>query len=721
MAVRVALLWHMHQPDYRDPRDGRFVLPWVRLHALKDYLGMVTLLEEFPEVRVTFNLVPALLDQLESYALGSARDEVQELSTKDALTLSAAERGDALRSFFQIHPNLIARFPRFEELSQKRGKPGDEAGIEAAAGRFSVDELRDLQLLAKLAWFDRDWLEDDKDLCALVERGRDYSEADKALLAEREQALLRSVLPAYRRAAQRGNVELSTSPYYHPILPLLCDTEAHHEAHPGAPLPRRFQHPEDARDQILKAMARHEALFGEPPRGLWPPEGSLSEAAVAEITRCGLVWTASDEAVLQRSLSQAIHRDSRGTAYPMDTLYRPWRRRTEAGELAILFRDRALSDLIGFSYAGLEPRQAASDMLDRLRRVGERWHGQGLAGEPVVGVMLDGENAWEHFRDGGRDFLRALYGGLRDEPELESVTLSEAVSGERAELPRVFAGSWIHADFSVWIGHHDDRRAWELLGETRDALAAVEATLAPEARHRAWEAFRAACGSDWCWWYGEENKSENAIEFDALFRGHLEAVYREMGERPPDALGAPLITVRRLEPRHSRPTGMVLPVLDGRLTTPDEWVAAGVYQVHQPRVAMRPGQPGLTRLCFGVGGEQLHVLVEGEDFARHLLATADVVITFPGPTTLRYRIQSTGGALHVMRAERTGMGWIASATQARAAAASVLEVSIPVSELRPGPGQRVEFRVLLMQGGVELDRQPEHGPVELGLEEIGRE
>jgi alpha-amylase/alpha-mannosidase (GH57 family) len=722
--TRVALLWHMHQPSYRDPIDGTFVLPWVRLHALKDYWGMAAILAETPDVHVTFNMVPSLLDQLEEYVSGRAREAELQLGLRRAESLDEGEKVYLLRSSFMAHPeNLIGRFPRLTELYALRGPRNDEGSLRAIVSRFGPQEMRDLQVLAKLAWFDRDWQRDDPVLRALIEKGRRYTEEDKRILAEREQALLAAIIPTYRRAADEGRVELSASPYYHPILPLLCDTNAHLEAHPGAYVPRRYRHPEDAADQIQRAIARHASVFGRPPIGMWPSEGGVSEEAVTEIARAGLRWTASDEGILERSVQRPLHRDSRGTAYPVDLLYRPWVRRTAAGEIAMLFRDRTLSDLIGFSYSGMDPEHAAQDLLDRIRRIGESWARQGQAGEPVVPIILDGENAWEHFREGGRVFLRRLYAGLQSDPSLRAVTMSDAVGvGAPRDLPRVFAGSWIHADFSVWIGHADDRRAWDLLAIARDTLTAAQAEgrASAEALARAREAFRAACGSDWTWWYGEDHSSENDFEFDRLFRRHLRAVYESLGLAVPEALSETIITTRHLEVRQSRPAGEVMPVLDGEITSPDEWAAAGLHRVPLTG-AMHRGAQAVRSVRFGTGGRHLNLLVEPSTGAlRALLGRAEVVISFPGPEGLRYRVRMEGGRMAVVRESWTELGWVPRPTDARAEAGSVLELAIPLRELSPGPGQLVEFRVLVVQGGTELERHPEAGPIELGLEEVTR-
>ena len=724
MTTNVAVLWHMHQPSYRDPLDGTFILPWVRLHALKDYWGMVELLAETPQVRVTFNLVPSLLDQLDAYVSGEAREAELRLGLAPADRLDESEKVYLLRAGFMAHPeNLIGRFPRFAELLALRGHRNDEASLRIAAPRFGAAEMRDLQVLSKLAWFDLDWREKDAALRTLIAKGRDYTEDDKRVLAERERALLAAVVPAYRRAADEGRIELSASPYYHPILPLLCDSDVHREAHPGAYVPRRFRHPEDAADQIRRAVDRHTQVFGRPPAGMWPSEGSVSEEAVTEMARAGLRWTASDEGVLERSVQRPLHRDSRGTAHPVDLLYRPWIRRTPAGEIGMLFRDRTLSDLIGFSYSGSDPEHAAHDLLERIRRIGDTWTREGQPGDPVVPIILDGENAWEHFREGGRTFLRLFYAGLQGDPRLRAVTMSDAMAaGTPQELPRVFAGSWIHADFSVWIGHADDRRAWDFLGAARDSLAAAEkeGKVAAPALERAREAFRAASGSDWCWWYGDDHSSENDYEFDRLFRRHLRAVYEAIGLTAPEALSETLITTRHHEVRQSRPAGEVTPVLDGEITSPDEWAAAGLHRVPLTG-AMHRGAQGIRAVRFGADRRHLSVLVEPTTGSlRDLVRAAEVVVIFPGPESLRYRVRREDAPARVIREVWTEMGWIAGETRAQAAVGSVLELGIPLRELNPGPGQRLEFRVLVVQNGTELERHPETGPIELGLEEVAR-
>jgi alpha-amylase/alpha-mannosidase (GH57 family) len=720
-AVDVVLLWHMHQPPYRDPLRGQVLLPWTRLHALKDYLGMVELLAQTPDVHVTFNLVPALVDQLDDYAHGRVDEPLWQLGLRPAEELDERQRLVALELLFRAHErHVLGRFPRYAELRERRGAATTEQALRQAVLRFSNQDLRDLQVLSRLAWMDLGWQARDPALRALVAKGRGYDLDDQALLAERERALLAAVLPAYRAAAAQGRIELCTSPYYHPILPLLCDSAAHHEAHPGAPLPRRYSHPEDAYDQLARARQRHTDVFGDPPRGVWPPEGSLSEAAVTELARAGARWTASDEAVLARSLAVSFERDAAGLLRQPELLYRPWRRSTPAGDLHVLFRDRVLSDLIGFSYAQLEPVAAAHDLLARLRAVGESWRRAGLSGRPVVGVMLDGENAWEHFADGGRTFLATLYAGLQDDPGLRARTVSEAIAAAEAwDLPRVFAGSWIQADFSVWIGHAEDRRAWDLLGEARDALERSRGYVPAAAWERAHEALRAACASDWFWWYGDEHSTPDDLEFDLLFRRHVEAVYQFLGLLPPPALGSPLIGSRRTPRAPEAPRAALDPVLDGRVTDAQEWAAAGHYEIPLCGTSMHRGVLHLRRLRYGFGGGCLHVLVEATQAMAALLADHEAGLHFQGTRELRYRLRQGPTGLQVRREERSPGGWLALPTRARGASAEVCELSLPLDELAcTSPQTRLLLRLQLSQGGTPLEQHPEFDALALagGLE-----
>lgn len=526
--IRLAILWHMHQPFYQDLDTGAHALPWARLHALKDYRGMVDVLEPFPDVRVTFNLVPSLLSQVQAYAAGAGSDRLLEVGLTPADMLTATDRAFMVANGFHAQPDrMIAPYPRYAELHASR---------DEAAG-WSVDDLRDLQVWHKLAWMDPDQLTSDPRLVRLVAKGRGYSEEDKAGLRAVELEWLQSTVGAYRRARERGQVELSTSPFYHPILPLLCDTDAHLAAHPGAARPQRpFRHPIDAREQLARAVRYHRELFGEAPRGVWPSEGSVSNLVVPLVAAEGLGWMATDEDVLARSLGEPLPRDWDGLPLRADLLYRPYEVQAGGAHVRMLFRDHALSDRIGFTYQSWEPHHAADDFLWRVREGARRFTDLDPGPAPVVVVILDGENAWEHYTGGGRPFLRELYARLQAADDVRTVTMAEAAADGAASLPTVFPGSWIHADFHIWAGHQDDQRAWSQLSAARAALDERSPFVPAAARARAYEELLIAEGSDWFWWYGDDHSSPQDREFDELFRRHVRQAYTALGLEPPAEL-----------------------------------------------------------------------------------------------------------------------------------------------------------------------------------------
>src|SRR5438132_4387523 len=506
--TRIAFVWHMHQPYYEDLVTREHILPWVRLHALKDYYGMVALLREFPNVRMTFNLVPSMLVQLQAFAEGRAKDRYLEVSLKPAADLDHRDVDFILENFFHAQrQHMIDAFPRYAELLARRGgalpTPEDR---RMAATRFSSDDLRDLQVWHKLVWIDPLYLDNDRRVRALLEKGRAFSEQDKAVLREVELEILNRVIPEYRDAAARGQIEISASPFYHPILPLLCDTDVYLRTHPNSRMPRQpFRHPEDAAEQLERAARLHERLFGSRPVGLWPSEGSVSDAIVPLVASAGFQWMATDELILARTLGITFSRDGRGQVEQPERLYTPYVVRAGGARVACAFRDHGLSDLIGFTYSGWAAEQAADDFVLRLVEGGRRYAERTSGGEAVIPIILDGENAWEYYEGQGRPFFRALYQRLSGHPELRTVTMAEACRNATQELPGIFPGSWIDANFYIWIGHQDDHKAWSQLVDARAALEQASAPGGARADVSAIAAAREemliAEGSDWFWWY----------------------------------------------------------------------------------------------------------------------------------------------------------------------------------------------------------------------------
>ncbi len=585
-ALRVIILWHQHQPFYKDLVTGEYRLPWVRLHALKDYYGMVKLLDEFPNVHQTFNLVPSLITQIQDYAAGTAEDPFLRVAAKPVKELTRPELHFALRYLFQANPvNMIARYPRYQELWERFRSTGDSA--ERAEKYFQLQDFTDLQVLSQLAWFDEFFL-DDPEVATLIKKGRGYSVEEQRFVISRELELLAKVLPAHAEAAQRGSIEISTSAFYHPILPLVCDSNIGAASTPGLPLPHnRFRHPEDAREQLLRGLDLHQQVLGTRPQGVWPSEGSVSEEVLAIAQNLGVKWMATDEEVLGRSLGTAFSRDGNGrlAVELAEKLYTIYHFENHQAEMNLIFRDHVISDLIGFVYAGMAPTDAASHLIHNIKQAAQPMLAQGR--DAVVPIILDGENAWEYYPRSGREFLRRFYDGLQRDPGIEAVTVSEAIARHRnfEQLTSLVPGSWIHANFNVWIGAPEDNRAWDYLYHARNFYSQNAARATEGQRKLAFEEILIAEGSDWNWWYGPEHHSANDREFDELYRKHLSNVYQALGSRPPDYLAQPIIG-GAARPSVLPQTAYIHPRITGDMVRYFEWMGAAVYTADKRAGAM---------------------------------------------------------------------------------------------------------------------------------------
>jgi alpha-amylase/alpha-mannosidase (GH57 family) len=709
--TRVALLWHMHQPFYQDLASGEHVLPWVRLHGLKDYWGMVALLREFPAVRVTFNLVPSLLVQLEAFAHEQARDRHLEVGLIDAERLSEDDRAYCLEQFFHAHrPSMIAPYPRYAELLSRRA---------AGPAGFSVEDMRDLQVWHKLAWVDQEYRETDPRVLELLRKSRGYSEADKQVLRAVELEILRRVVPEYRDAQARGQIEIATSPFYHPILPLLCDSDIYLRTHPDARRPREpFRHPEDAQAQIHRAIALHQELFGVKPSGLWPSEGSVSDAMVPFVREAGLSWMATDEEILGRSLGRVLSRDDRGRVRDPEILYKAYRvgaGSDDEGGVACGFRDHALSDLIGFTYSSWPADAAADDFVARLVEAGREYR-ERTGDDGTVFVILDGENAWEYYADQGRPFLRALYGRLEAHPELQSVTMKDACIKPRGVLPSIAPGSWINGDFYIWIGHADDQRAWSQLGDARRAINTAPATVTDEVRNKAYEELLIAEGSDWFWWYGDDHSSDHDPQFDDLFRRHVRNVYGTLGLPVPEELFRSNITTRHLPVPIHEPSTALTPLIDGEISSYFEWLGSGSFEAEIAAGAMHQVSdraPSIARVLFAMDEVALYLRVDTTCEASALQPLGlSINVTFLSPSGYRVVADplAPGGATLMVRGAVDA--WEPRRCAGlEAAAGSVLELKIPVDVF---PDGALSFVVALTRGDTELEHHPRHRPIELG-------
>jgi alpha-amylase/alpha-mannosidase (GH57 family) len=711
----VMLLWHMHQPFYKDLAEDLYAMPWVRLHALKDYYGMAAILREFPDVHVTFNLVPSLLAQLDDYARDTAREEEYDIAFRPVEDLALEAREQLLDFAFHLNrDNLLNRYPRFRELF---ARAQSTRGQEGAARLFTLQDLLDLQVLSQLAWFDEIYLANDPEVQALVKKARGYSESDKAVLRKKGIEIFKVTLEEYAAASRRGQVEISTSPFYHPILPLLCDMNVANESHPGVKLPRRrFKHPEDARAQLRTAIELHERFFGSRPRGLWPSEGSVSDEVLALAIQEGFEWTATDEGVLGRSLQMGFYRQADGTMAGGHELYRPHRFVVGEKGISIFFRDHQLSDLIGFVYSRTDAQAAAADLHQRIRAAG-RSTGNRPA---VVSIILDGENAWEFFPGNGREFLRAFYGRLASDPDLRAVTASEALSvTEQGRLSHVVPGSWINSNFDVWIGAEEDNRAWDLLSEARDFFAAKSGDpgLDPVKVRLAEQELWVAEGSDWCWWYGPEHSSGHDEEFDLLFRKHVSNVYHLLGGSPPDELAVP-IKRPTVKAKVVAPTARIAPRVDGQVTSYFEWLGAGVYSPDYRSSSMHGGARCLDALYFGHDDRALYLRLDLTEKFLDEYPQFEVRVNVDGESRARIQArieQGKLGTVQFWQHDEPILVPLATGGQLQVAFHRIFEVRLDYALASLVPGQKTEFQVSLWAEDLPLQVIPPEGWLTLDL------
>lgn len=523
----LAFIWHMHQPYYKEPLKGEYLLPWVRLHGYKDYYEMIQNLEDFPRIHCNFNLVPSLLVQINDYIYGQAQDIHLRLSTIAAEELREEEKKEILDTFFMGYiETMINPYPRYRELFDKRNR----------GETYNVQDFLDLQVWSNLSWFSHIFKGRDSFIHALLVKGRDYNEEEKRRLLAKGKWILLKIIPGYKRLQDEGQIEISISPYYHPILPLLVDPTCARFGEPDLVLPQNpLKAEEDARVQIRRAVRFYHRRFGRRPRGMWPSEGAISNEVIPLIAEEGLFWLASCEGILGKSLGRGISGQD---------LYRPYRLDIDGANISIVFRDRTLSDLISFSYSKWRAEDGVSDLVNRLHRI--------KAGLPdsedhLVTIIMDGENAWEYYQNDGYDFLSLLYSTLSKERWLKTVTISEYLEGHppTVSIKDLYPGSWINHNLRIWVGHREDNLAWDYLYKARERLTGFTRKQRgkkefKEGIEKAWDELYVAEGSDWFWWFGEDHSSGEDAIFDMLFREHLASVYRFIGQTPPAYLSRPI-------------------------------------------------------------------------------------------------------------------------------------------------------------------------------------
>jgi alpha-amylase/alpha-mannosidase (GH57 family) len=600
--IYLSIIWHQHQPVYyKDPETGVYEKPWVRVHASKDYVDMAAMLKSYPNIRVTFNLTPSLISQLDDFEAG-AKDLYWVTAEVPADQLTDEQEQFLLDRFFDTNRKIIARFPRYQELLQKR-----DAGEE-----YTTRDYLDLQVLFNLAWTDPDWLVQEP-LASLVAKGSNYQEVDKATVFSEHFRLISEVIPVHRELQDSGQIEVTMTPYAHPILPLLVSTRLALIANPNMDLPRKqFAYGDDAIAQVELGVQLYKDHFGVAPRGMWPAEGSVAQEIVNMVSAAGIQWMASDEGVLAASLGMdSFTRDSKEVVTEPDTLYRPYYVQSKQGNpVAMVFRDVVISDKVGFTYSGVSGSAAAKDFINRIHAIRDSLIESGASGPHLVSVILDGENAWENYDNDGKEFLNSLYTGLSEDPLIITVTPSEflTIAPDQPKIEDLWAGSWINHDFTTWIGEDEENRGWDYLASTREMLQKYISGVrqaSPDALQQAQKYMYIAEGSDWFWWFGTDQNSGSDDAFDQQFRSTLKQVYVSLGETIPDYLDVPIIPLNPVAADISS-SGLISVTVDGQVSN-GEWEQAGVYLASGG--VMVAGEPFFQDLAYGFSSTDLFLKV----------------------------------------------------------------------------------------------------------------
>jgi len=569
---------------------------------------------------------------------------------------------------------------------------------------FTTQEFLDLQVWFNLAWCGYTAFGLYPELQALKEKGRNFTEEEKARVLEIHLEIMRLVLRKYRAAEERGQAELTTTPFYHPILPLVFDSAFAERSLPGRTFPKRFHWPEDAAAHLTMAVEQHAALFGRKPRGLWPSEGSIAPELIPLMQQSGIEYFCSDE----ENLFNSLKRDQAYLNVRIDhlELFQGWRVCHDGAAVNAVFREKPLSDFIGFMAARNDPAKAAGHLLHHMTHIADIVPKD----TGVIPLILDGENAWETFADGGQAFLRALYGGIDANSErLHSCTIEDYFRHHppKKQITTLHTGSWISSNFDIWIGEAEENRAWDLLGETRDFFQKqLEGGKLPQEQiKKALQEIYAAEGSDWFWWYGPDFSTDNDDLFDELFRQHLKNVHLICGSVPPAELDHP-ITRARAASIYELPQQLIRPVINGRLDSYFDWIGAGSYTAGTEQGAMYRSDRFLDKMYFGFDESRLYLRL---DLLKWDHLSVAVNFSKPQGVVLKTDVITRNGKQSFTITNPDGK----VVKRETLAARDIIEMSIALADLGLLAKATVSFQVMVIQEGIEREAYPENGPIQL--------
>ncbi len=595
----IGFLWHMHQPYYIDDGNKKIIMPWVFLHCIKDYYDMPYYLQKYPKIKATFNLVPSLLEQIKAYKEEKTTDKLFEVMQKEVSSLSEYELEQLFEYLFlSNYENMIKPLKRYNELYLKY------QANQSFENLFSQEEINDLEVLFLLSWCGNYLRQNSAFIKALLLQESNYTHAQKTELFKKLYSFIELIIPYYQNLESKKHIGISTTPFYHPILPLLLDRNSAKEARKDVVLPKSSaNYKEFAQLQVQKAVNYFETLFGKKPTGFWPSEGSVSFDTAKLLQENGVKWACTDEEILYKTIFKS----------KQESLYFPYLLKTTTGSINLFFRDKYLSDLIGFEYSSKEAKASAQDFVSHLHNIYLN-----AKESSMVSVILDGENAWEYYPNNAQNFFDELYTLLEEQDWCETILFDEVENCADLKikpLDTLATGSWINANFDIWIGSHEKNLAWELLDMTKNAFDAQKALLDEKEIKKIHKEFMVALGSDWFWWYGDDHYTALKSKFDKLFRKHLKNIYRLMKLDVPVEILMPIVEKKPLSKFHTKPTQRHKPQIDGRKTDFFEWLYAGYIDLKKDFSTMDTSSLLIEGFYYSCDDEQnLYFLFKSSKF-----------------------------------------------------------------------------------------------------------